>query len=476
MRTGGIAERLSERIEKMMNQTKKHTTSKKLLALLLALIMTVSLLPMSVFAADVDDEAQIIDQAVIDLTNGQSEYDVDNAEVDAEPEADVDAQAAKDGTAVQTDDGVTTVIACSDFQHPSGDKGGATIVTNILNAMKGDVTTADGFICAGDYDYNMDTTDSEVLGHRNALKNAVETVYGTGLAEVYVQGNHDQVKPNPNTNGLSVSGAHDTDAYGVYVINEDDYMWASNASYSNTSYSGMSAEAIVKQTAEKLAAYLAAKVAAKDSRPIFVVSHLPLHYSMRTHRDGDCKYANYIFDVLNAAGENGLNIIFMYGHNHSHGWDNYLGGAAVYLAKGETIYIAQGRTDKAVPETLNFTYMNAGFTGYYQAWGADDTLTMTAFQITDKTVTVSRYSAEGRYNLKSAGAWNGEYNDSNLGYSLNSNVVGSPQNITLTEVRDVAALTINGTPVSEYAVDRATVQKLVAGSIRERGCRSRQAA
>lgn len=45
----------------MMNQTKKHTTSKKLLALLLALIMTVSLLPMSVFAADVDDEAQIID-------------------------------------------------------------------------------------------------------------------------------------------------------------------------------------------------------------------------------------------------------------------------------------------------------------------------------------------------------------------------------------------------------------------------------
>lgn len=463
MRTGGIAERLSERIEKMMNQTKKHTTSKKLLALLLALIMTVSLLPMSVFAADVDDEAQIIDQAVIDLTNGQSEYDVDNAEVDAEPEADVDAQAAKDGTAVQTDDGVTTVIACSDFQHPSGDKGGATIVTNILNAMKGDVTTADGFICAGDYDYNMDTTDSEVLGHRNALKNAVETVYGTGLAEVYVQGNHDQVKPNPNTNGLSVSGAHDTDAYGVYVINEDDYMWASNASYSNTSYSGMSAEAIVKQTAEKLAAYLAAKVAAKDSRPIFVVSHLPLHYSMRTHRDGDCKYANYIFDVLNAAGENGLNIIFMYGHNHSHGWDNYLGGAAVYLAKGETIHIAQGRTDKAVPETLNFTYMNAGFTGYYQAWGADDTLTMTAFQITDKTVTVSRYSAEGRYNLKSAGAWNGEHNDSNLGYSLNSNVVGSPQNITLTEVRDVAALTINGTPVSEYAVDRATVQNLVVG-------------
>ena len=451
----------------MMNQTKKHTTSKKLLALLLALIMTVSLLPMSVFAAAVDDEAQIINQAVIDLTNGQSEYDVDNAEADAEPEGSADIQAAGDGAAVQTDDGVTTVIACSDFQHPSGDASGAAIVSNILNQMKvGGITTADGFICAGDYDYNLnaqDKIDSVILGHRNALKDAVEGVYGTSLDEVYVQGNHDQVTPDPDKNGLSVSGAHDTDAYGVYVINEDDYMWANNAGYSDTSYSGMSAEAIVKQTAEKLAAYLAAKVAAKDSRPIFVVSHLPLHYSMRTYRDGDCTYANYIFDVLNAAGENGLNIIFMYGHNHSHGWDNYLGGAAVYLAKGETIYIAQGDKYKAVPETLNFTYMNAGFTGYYQAWGADDTLTMTAFQITDKTVTVSRYSAEGRYNLKSAGAWNGEYNDSGLGYSLNSNVIGSPQNITLTEVRDVAALTINGTPVSEYAVDRAAVEKLVVG-------------
>lgn len=197
MRTGGIAERLSERIEKMMNQTKKHTTSKKLLALLLALIMTVSLLPMSVFAADVDDEAQIIDQAVIDLTNGQSEYDVDNAEVDAEPEADVDAQAAKDGTAVQTDDGVTTVIACSDFQHPSGDKGGATIVTNILNAMKGDVTTADGFICAGDYSYGYSNDANTLSGHLNSLKEAVEGVYGTSLNEVYVQGNHEQNSQEP---------------------------------------------------------------------------------------------------------------------------------------------------------------------------------------------------------------------------------------------------------------------------------------
>lgn len=42
----------------MMNQTKKHTTSKKLLALLLAVIMSLSLLPVSVLAAGLDGEPE----------------------------------------------------------------------------------------------------------------------------------------------------------------------------------------------------------------------------------------------------------------------------------------------------------------------------------------------------------------------------------------------------------------------------------
>lgn len=98
MRTGGIAERLSERIEKMMNQTKKHTTSKKLLALLLALIMTVSLLPMSVFAAavDVPETEQQVTEPV--------EEDMQEPEVtDVEGEGDADVQNMEGGAAVYAD-------------------------------------------------------------------------------------------------------------------------------------------------------------------------------------------------------------------------------------------------------------------------------------------------------------------------------------------------------------------------------------
>ena len=82
----------------MMNQTKKHTTSKKLLALLLALIMTVSLLPMSVFAAAVDvpeTEPQVTEPV---------EEDVQEPEVtDVEGEGDADVQNMEGGAAVYAD-------------------------------------------------------------------------------------------------------------------------------------------------------------------------------------------------------------------------------------------------------------------------------------------------------------------------------------------------------------------------------------
>ena len=55
-----------------MNQTKKHTAGKKFLALLLALIMTVSLLPVSVFATEPDAEPVLAEEEVIGLTGGES--------------------------------------------------------------------------------------------------------------------------------------------------------------------------------------------------------------------------------------------------------------------------------------------------------------------------------------------------------------------------------------------------------------------
>ena len=338
----------------------------------------------------------------------------------------------------------TTVIAGSDFQNSSGDTAGAQTVTNILTQMQSaGYMSADGFLFCGDYNHSYDTTADGLQGHIDALDAAVSEKYSSIAAgnRVYVQGNHDQV--TAGTGGLAKSGANDPTGdsagkYGVFVINEDDYMWASNANNSSTTYTGMSAEAIVKQTAARLESYLSEKKDAGFTAPIFVLSHLPLHYSMRTRNDGDGMYANYIFDVLNAAGANGLNIIFLYGHDHSNGWDDYLGGSCVYLAKGKNINIAQESKTNFQTETLNFTYMNAGYTGYYSAVnsGAETTLTMTVFEITDNTVKVERYSADGVHNLKSAGVTNSSKNEGGY-YAPNTAKYGSPQTITLTDAGTV---------------------------------------
>ncbi len=239
---------------------------------------------------------------------------------------------------------------------------------------------------------------------------------------VFVQGNHDAAV---GTEGLSPSGANDPEngRYGVFVLHNSDYMW-----YNDN-------EAVIKRTAQRLTEYLNEKLVLSYNKPIFVISHLPMHYSMRTKLDGDKMYANYIFDVLNEAGKKGLNIFYLYGHDHTNGWDDYLGGSSVFLKKGDEILIAQASQTEFKSETLNFTYLNAGYIGYYDDHnGVDHTLTMTVFDITNEDVTVSRYSQEGLHNLKSTGVTNKFKGESE--YEPNTNEYASPQKIELSNVTD----------------------------------------
>ena len=292
-------------------------------------------------------------------------------------------------------DGPVYLLACSDFQSPDGHAAGAEAVSAILSVIKDDFPTMDGFICGGDYDYNF--TDS--LGGILRLRKTVRAAYGDRMDEIWLQGNHDD--PGMIGSYCTPSGANDTSNYGVYVINEADYMWYNDD------------EETIRQTAAALEAYLDEKRAEGYTKPIFVVSHVELHYGMRTYwGGGDAMHANYIFDVVNEAGNAGLNIIYLFGHNHSYRWDDYLGGASIFLTNGDSIYIAQNDIDEYREETLSFTYMNAGYVGYYGdevIEPVDQTLTMTVFEITDTAVTIYRYDREDLHALKSPGYQSEEY-------------------------------------------------------------------
>ncbi len=299
------------------------------------------------------------------------------------------------------------VIAASDFQPQNGVESGKTAMRNILSAMEQDnITTADGFLFCGDYDYST-------VGNATATRAGVQAVKDVMIDIVpkenivLAQGNHD------TASGISKSGKNDpaSGEYGVFVIHEDDYMWFNND------------ENRIKRTTQNLIDYLNGKLAISYDNPIFIVSHLPLHYTMRTEKDGDGQHANYIFDVLNEAGAKGLNLFFLFGHNHSNGWDDHLGGSAIYLARGDEIEIAQNsrEAEDCKREILNFTYLNAGYVGYYGD-NADTLLTMTVFEIEGGEVRICRYSQDGIQLLKRRGV--NEY----------KKVYHSPQVVSLNDV------------------------------------------
>lgn len=308
------------------------------------------------------------------------------------------------------------ILACSDFQAPNGNASGKQQVAAILSAMAQDgITSADGLFVCGDYDYEYTDTSGGIT----ALKQAVSGVVNQNM--VFVQGNHDS---DIGTNGLSYSGNNDPahGKYGVFVINEDDYMWHNEN------------ENTIKRTAQLLIEYLNEKLAEGYDKPIFVLSHLPLNFNMRTVNDGDMKHARYLVDALNEAGKRGLNLFYLFGHDHSNGWDDYLGGSSIYLKKGDVMLVSNGRGLYRETE-IAFSYFNAGYTGYYENHnGADDALTMTYITIKDSEVSISRYDKNGIHNMKSEGVTNAYKNE--RAYSPNTTVYTSPQTVSLTQVTD----------------------------------------
>ena len=311
----------------------------------------------------------------------------------------------------------TVVIAGSDFQNKSGDEAGAATVTSILTQIQKDYTSVDGFLFAGDYDQDKHNNNTEVTKGITALMQAVQDKYSNINYDntILVQGNHDNAHAD-----IDATGGHDFNGYGTFVLNEDDYPDG------NSSSSG------VQSLANNLTDYLNGRLETAPNEPVFVVSHLPLHYSYRTYNNGNGVYAKYLYDAMYAAANKGLTIFFLFGHNHSGDHDSYLGGSSIFLTPEDSIWLCQPGNQKSKPEEhpLNFYYMNAGYVGYSED-DADNTLTMTTFEITDNSIVVNRYDTEGKHNLKSAGRYNVSNDDSGYGYPVYTKVVESPYTVPM---------------------------------------------
>lgn len=336
---------------------------------------------------------------------------------------------------------LATILFASDYQVQEGWGEPKDNLTNIIKAAKRDEKNIDEVIICGDY-----TNDSYKLSPEESIGEIKEVIQAecTGITSdniLFVQGNHDRL-----TESISASGLHEFKDYLVYVVNtEKDFPWKQGKTAGSLSK--------VRNTAEEMETCLDELIENGEIRPIIIASHVPLHFSGRTaslHATGDNLYSSLVFNVVNEKAKS-LNIIYIFGHNHSKGWDCYLGQSCVYMAIGDNILIPEyaekdSASDKYTVEELNFTYMNAGYIGYCmscspkeadaetveQYKAADDTLTATICEIYADNVLLTRYSEEGVYPLGSAGCANSYYDDSHLiPEKYYSKKVNSPQTVSL---------------------------------------------
>ena len=284
------------------------------------------------------------------------------------------------------------LISGSDYQYYGSTEDGLAVLKGLTDSVKNNSGYGmfDGLLFGGDYTTTLGSDFNDSNAGLNLLDSVItDTV---NFDKYYTQGNHDAA----GIDLLPPYGNNDNPyaPYGVFILHEDNYNCYGNGG---------------QKVAEDLTAYFNEKLAnGWGNKPIFITSHIPLHYNARTEKDGMGASAKYVVDALNAASEAGLNIIFLIGHNHGSGYDDYLGGGAVYVPKGETIVVPDHTNYKNAPiETeLKFTYMNFGYISSYGTTGTevDTALTMCTFRIqANGDVIITRYDKNGEHNLKSAG-------------------------------------------------------------------------
>ncbi|MBQ3371242.1 MAG: metallophosphoesterase [Mogibacterium sp.] len=354
--------------------------------------------------------------------------------------------------AAEPDGAEAVIFAASDYQADSNFDAPEQTLHGLLNSVKSDGKAPGAAIICGDYtndavlhDYQLSPEDS-IAEIRGVLSEEAPSVKEENT--LFVQGNHDAL-----TESISESGLHELDSYLVYVLNtENDFPWKQGKGSGNLLK--------VSRTASEMKKCFDKLIADGETRPIIIAGHVPLHFTARTssrHTTGDNLYSALVFDAVNKAAED-LDIIYLYGHNHSKGWDCYLGGSCVYRQPGDKLLLplyddSDITSDDFEEKTLNFTYMNAGYTGYYmncapgeyssdpdsQYRAADETLTCSVIEIYSDRIVITRYDENGVHALGSAGEadpYKGGVDDGLIGPEHYSTETASPAVIERRTVKE----------------------------------------
>ena len=258
-----------------------------------------------------------------------------------------------------------TVVFGSDYQY-SGDVDPDIAFKTILNALSRDGYTPELLVMCGDYSNTNGDYQGDALESILRMTYALEDIFPgfTPRSEfMLVQGNHDR-----NDGDFAPDGLRDCGSFLVYVMNtETANPWHQGrhpAAYS----------ALLRETAARFTETMRALTEAGDRRPLFIVTHVPLHFSRWTLREGDNLCSRILYDAVTEAAKDRA-VVYLFGHNHGTWGDSSIGCSLIFLAPGERIALpdplpGEHTTARYAMETLNFAYMNAGYLVYVKPGSA----------------------------------------------------------------------------------------------------------
>ncbi len=335
--------------------------------------------------------------------------------------------------------------------NPNYNNGNAVayrILKRIIQNIKNDgYEKVDATIFCGDYDIDNGNTAEDSKAGINTVKKVYTdmdwntSASGADTKHIFVQGNHEAKLAvgegglsGPNRDATGVLGVHDTENYGLYLLHEDYFPFKSSG-YTDKK---------INDAAKELKEYLDAKLSENYSKPIFIAAHVPLHYNLWMHSG---LFAKPFFDVINEAAGKGLNIFYIFGHDHG-GYDQYLGGTDIFLPVGSPIIVPDMGTKSTKQQyTLNFTYMTAGLSAYVAGDHSKNQLSGTIFEIYDDRVVIKRYNDStgdannGLINVGNAGEGRADNTAAGLLHTYYPTEYSSPQTVTFekqAEIKDSA--------------------------------------
>ena len=232
--------------------------------------------------------------------------------------------------------GDRTVLAFTSDAHNDSNNNSGKRTGTFIDSVVAEFGKLDAMGFCGD----MGSASAGESDFWNYVQKVIDAVAEKNVTAVYTTGNHEFYNGNYATTTNAVKNNFKVDQIGLEGDNFVIYCLGTD-NWNNTR------DNYTTEQVSKLTSFLES---ASPDKPIFVISHFPLHsIGSRTTANADL-----VIDALNAGAARGLKITFLWGHNHTYANSSETNYDEIFAPESSITYTSSSK------KTIDFYYCAAG--------------------------------------------------------------------------------------------------------------------